>query len=82
MYLNLIYNEFLYYSLFVKYYNYAIINNPGLAPTQKKEDVELDKSYLKNKAYEFNREVNSSQQAISLTIKMLREMDVTFPLHV
>lgn len=82
MYLNLIYNEFLYYSLFVKYYNYAIINNPSLAPTQKKEDVELDKSYLKNKAYEFNREVNSSQQAISLTIKMLREMDVTFPLHV
>ena len=82
IYLNLIYNEFLYYSLFVKYYNYAILSNPGLAPAMSKEDYQLDINYLKNKAYEFNREVNASQQAISVAIKMLRELDVTFPLHV
>jgi hypothetical protein len=82
MYLNLVYNEFLHYALFVKYYNHVILNNPNLAPAKEKKDYTMAVDYLKNNAYEFNREVNASQRAISLGIKMLREIDVTFPLHV
>ncbi len=82
MYLWLVYNEFLYYSLFVKYYNYVILNNPGLATADQKDDYLFALDYLKNKAYEFNREVNASQKAISIGMKMLSEIDVTFPLHV
>ena len=82
MYLNLVYNEFLYYALFVKYYNYIILNNPNLAPLEKQEDYQSSVDYLKNNAYEFNREVNASQKAISIGMKMLSEIDVTFPLHV
>jgi hypothetical protein len=78
----LVYNEFLYYSLFVKYYNYVILNNPGLATADQKDDYLFALDYLKNKAYEFNREVNASQKAISIGMKMLSEIDVTFPLHV
>jgi len=82
MYLNLVYNEFLYYALFVKYYNYIILSNPNLAPAEQQKDYQIAVDYLKNNAYQFNREVNASQRAISLGIKMLREIDVTFPLHV
>jgi hypothetical protein len=62
MYTNLIYNEFLYYSLFVKYYNNVILNNPNLATSDKKNNYNLAVNYLKNNAYEFNRAVNASQK--------------------
>jgi len=62
MYTNLVYNEFLYYSLFVKYYNNVIVSNPNLAPLKQKGDYTSAVDYLKNKAYEFNREVNASQK--------------------
>lgn len=82
MYTNLVYNEFLYYSLLVKYYNNIIISNPNLAPLKQKDDYTSAVDYLKNKAYEFNREVNASQKWITVAMKMLREIDVSFPLHV
>lgn len=82
MYIGLVYNEFMYLSLFVKYYNYSIVSNPDLAPSTQKNDYQAGINYLQNNAYEFNREVNSSQKAISLGMKMLREIDVSFPLHV
>lgn len=82
MYTNLVYNEFLYYSLFVKYYNNVIVSNPNLAPLKQKGDYTSAVDYLKNKAYEFNREVNASQKWITVAMKMLREIDVSFPLHV
>ncbi len=82
MYTNLVYNEFLYYSLFVKYYNNVILNNPNLATSDKKKNYNLAINYLKNNAYEFNREVNASQKWITVAMKMLREIDISFPLHV
>lgn len=81
-YINLVYNEFLYYALFVRYYNNAIRQNNGLAPLEYHKNSELASSYLVNQAYEFNRAVNASQKAISLSMKMLNELNFTFPLHV
>jgi hypothetical protein len=81
-YINLIYNEFLYYALFVRYYNHAIQQNNGLAPLEYQKNAQSASSYLLNQAYEFNRAVNASQKAISLSMKMLNELNFTFPLHV
>jgi len=82
MFLNMVYNEFLYYLLFTRYYNYIILENPGLAPLSHQKDNQTAINYLRNQSYEFNKAVNTSQKWISLSMKMLRELDFTFPLHV
>lgn len=73
---NLVYNEIFYYRLFMGYYLIMIQNYPELSP-----HFVIGDSYstiLKR----FSSDYLRSQSALSLSLRMMRDMYVAFPFHV
>jgi hypothetical protein len=77
--LNLMYNEFFYYRLFASYYSVMIQGNAStilqLSPTSITDEI-YDRTTT------MNDEIIRSQQALSTTLRMLRDMYSAFPLHI
>lgn len=72
---NLVYNELLYYRLFVGYYLTMLQKNPWFLI------VSTDNNYSKI-VKKFSSQYIRSRSASSLTFRMLRDMYVSFPFHI
>jgi hypothetical protein len=67
---NLIYNELYYYRLFVGYYMIVLQQNPQINTDYA--------TILQN----FSSEYVWSKNAISLSLRMMRDMYIAFPFHI
>ena len=77
--LNLLYNEMLYYRVFVSYYSALLRYDADLVKTiSGKPKYDYDSSSEIN---ELEKKFSWSQKAIAVSTKMLNEMQMTFPLH-
>ena len=74
----LMYNEQFYYRLFINYYTLIITANPQVISSNSKV-ISTD---LFEKKTRFANELIWSQQTISSTIRSLRDIYASFPLHV
>lgn len=79
--INAVYNELMFYSLFVEYYSYLLQNKSDF----KNWDIT---EYQKKLANNQNRiqtmlnNIETSRKAIQTTIQMLKEIQYTFPIHI
>jgi len=76
-----IYNEYLWYRLFISYYTYELANDHrysdlDTSDTRKKIDANMDK------VYSFQEQIFRSRQAVSLALRSLSEISSSFPLHI
>jgi hypothetical protein len=74
----LLYNEALYYRLFINYYTLILTANPQIISSSS-EVISRD---LFQKKTRFANELQRSQKAISSTIRSLRDIYAAFPLHI
>ena len=68
---NLVYNELFYYRLFMGYYMIMIQRYPGLAP--------MGYSTISR---DFSTEYTWTKDALSLSLRMMRDTYMAFPFHV
>jgi hypothetical protein len=80
-YINLLYNELLFYSLFVDYYWFLLENKPNF---KNDSSVQFEKRYLNNslKVEQITNDIKASKEAIKTTIQILKEIQTTFPIHI
>jgi hypothetical protein len=77
---NLLYNELFFYNLFSEYYSYALASDPNL----QNEEQELSYKIVaqQDKITKLQNNKIRSQKAISMSIRMLKEIQNTFPFHI
>lgn len=67
---NLIYNEYLYYTLFVKYYSNRLLQEPSMG-----DDRLVAAQSMEN-------DLQRSKDAMTMSLRMLRDAHMNFPLHI
>lgn len=79
--LNLIYNEYFWYRLFMEYYNTSLLNNPNLSNIHSNSNAE---KIADNKEKIIWVQQNNTKIRIALTdsFRRLSEISQTFPLHI
>lgn len=81
--INLVYNELFYYNLFVEYYGMQVKKNPTLFKDSTMEAwVWTIITQQTSRINEMKTELIFSKQALEISIRMLRNAYVTFPLHI
>lgn len=78
---NMVYNELMFYALFVEYYWYLLQNKSDF---KNRDITEFQKKLAKNqnRIQTMVNNLNSSREAINTTIKMLKELQYSFPIHI
>lgn len=76
--LNLSYNELFYYRLFAQYYAWMITTKPDILHIKLKE-VNAE---IFTRTTNMTNELIWSQEALSMSIRMLRDFYTAFPLHI
>lgn len=78
---NLIYNELLFYALFADYYAYLLENKSDF---KNMDTTEFQKKLANNqkKINTLFNNIETSREAIKTTIKMLQEIQYSFPIHI
>lgn len=79
--INTVYNEFLFYSLFVEYYSYLLESNLDF---KNIDNTPFDEKIAnnKNRVQTMVDNLATSRDAIQTTIKSLKELQYTFPIHI
>ncbi len=78
---NAVYNELLFYWLFVEYYSYILNNKSDFRnPWIINFDEKIKNN--QNRISQLYNDIESSRKAIQITIKTLKEMQWTFPIHI
>ena len=72
----------MYYRLFMKYYATLLQNNPRFSADRLSSDLAASQRQQAKRVRMVNNEITRGEQAITLTIRMLRELHITFPLHI
>jgi hypothetical protein len=81
--INLIYNELFYYNLFVEYYSLQVTKNPNFfKDTTMNDGVWTISAQQASRINEMKTELEFAKQALTISIRMLRNAYVTFPLHI
>ncbi len=77
----LIYNELMFYSIFVEYYSYLLQNKSHF---KNRNEKSFDKQIInnQNRVSELYDNIQTSKEAIQISIKMLKELQYTFPIHI
>lgn len=78
---NLVYNEMLFYALFVDYYSYLLENKSDFKNADKSEFQDKI-SQNQKKIQTMNNNLERSRTATQTTIKMLKETQYSFPIHI
>jgi len=73
---NIMYNELFYYRLFVDYYTMVLNNHPEILWNN------TNQSQINEIIIKFNNEYLWSKKALSISIRMLRDVNFAFPLHI
>jgi hypothetical protein len=76
---NLLYNEMMYYRLFVWYYLWNIKSNNKLLPN---ESLVLKNNYRNYLEKTFNNRISQTQKTMSTTLRLITDMYTTYPLHI
>lgn len=80
---NLVYNELYYYNLFVQYYGYRLDKEAtSLGGSTSSVDIRTAYSEQKKKIKIMTANLEWSQTALGIGIRMLTDAYVTFPLHI
>lgn len=77
----LVYNELMFYALFVDYYSYLLQNKSDF---KNWDVIEFQKKLAnnQNRIQDMINNIETSREAIQTTIKMLKEIQYTFPIHI
>ncbi len=73
--INLVYNEFFWYRLFISYYSPLVLSDQNIYKEVTKEKLLQD-------IEDMNALLQKNQQAVNLSFRILRERRNTFPLHI
>ncbi len=79
--ISLVYNELMYYSLFIEYYSYLLQSKSEF----KNWDVKNFSDKVvnnKNRVSEMYNNIDASRKAIQTSIQILKEAQYTFPIHI
>lgn len=76
---NLLYNEMMYYRLFVWYYLWNISHNANVLPNWP---LTLKNNYKEKAQDTFYNRIAQTQKAMSTTLRLLTDMYNTYPLHI
>lgn len=79
--INLVYNELMYYSLFIEYYSYLLQSKSEF----KNWDVKNFSDKIvnnKNRVSKMYNNLDASKKAIQTSIQILKEAQYTFPIHI
>ncbi len=79
--IDLVYNELMYYSLFIEYYSYLLQSKSEF----KNWDVKNFSDKVvnnKNRVSEMYNNIDGSRKAIQTSIQILKETQYTFPIHI
>ena len=79
--LNVVYNEYLWYRLFISYYSYELSVVPDLSELTSK-DISKKMELNREKIYSFQDQMFRSRQAVSMALRSLSEVSSSFALHV
>lgn len=79
--INLIYNELMYYGLFVEYYSY-LLQNKSEFKNRNVKNFNDKIANNQNRIWEMYDNIESSRKAIQTSIKILKEIQYTFPIHI
>lgn len=79
--MNLIYNEYLWYNIFASYYNYELSTRHNYAETRI-TDIKEKISTNQNKVYNFRDNMYKTKQAMDTSFRSLFEMFNSFALHI
>lgn len=79
--MNLIYNEYLWYNIFWSYYNYELSTYHNYAETQI-NDIREKIAANQNKVYNFRDNLYKTKQAMDTSFRSLFEMFNSFALHI
>lgn len=79
--MNLSYNELFFYTAFAEYYKFALSVQPNF---QNKSNGSISKkiAYQQERLDKITSNLQHSKDAIKLTTRMLKETQMTFPLHI
>jgi hypothetical protein len=79
--IDLVYNELLFYALFVDYYSYLLQNKSDF---KNWDIIEFQTKLTKNQKRVETMAMNfeKSREAIQTTIKILKELQYSFPIHI
>ncbi len=76
-----IYNELMMYTIFVEYYSYLLQSKPNFRNRDEK-DFQKKIANNQNRIQKMISNVESSRKAIETTIKKLKEIQYTLPIHI
>lgn len=79
--INLVYNELMYYGLFVEYYSY-LLQNKSEFKNRNVKNFSDKITNNQNRISEMYDNIDSSRKAIQTSIKILKEIQYTFPIHI
>jgi hypothetical protein len=71
----------MFYSIFVEYYSYLLQNKSHF---KNRNEKSFDKQIInnQNRVSELYDNIQTSKEAIQISIKMLKELQYTFPIHI
>ncbi len=79
--LTAIYNEYLWYRLFISYYSYELSVESEFSELIDWDGIEK-MNWNRDKIYSFQEKMGRSRQAVSVALRSLSEISSSFPLHV
>ena len=79
--LNAVYNEYLWYRLFISYYSYELSVESEFSELMNGDRIEKMR-WNREKIYSFQEQMWRSRQAVSVALRSLSEISSSFSLHV
>ncbi len=79
--INLVYNELFFYNLFTEYYKIILEIQPNFK-TRDEADIFKKTAKQAKRIEDIEYDIAESREAIKITIRLLKEIQMTFPLHI
>lgn len=79
--LNAVYNEYLWYRLFISYYSYELSVDYRYSDLDTKDQLDKQKSN-REKIYSFQEQLFRTRQAMSLAVRSMSEISSSFAIHI
>lgn len=79
--IDLVYNELIFYSLFVDYYSYLLQTKSYFKNWNEQNfDIKINKN--QERVIKLYNDIDASNKAIEISIKILKEIQYSFPIHI
>gem|GEM_PF-3227694 len=78
---NLVYNELFFYTSFVQYYVYILNTQDRFKANNQDDDIENNRQ-REDRISLMTENLSNSREATKIGIKLLKELQMTFPIHI